>query len=134
MAAQVSIVAVNPTAWGFEILFNVAFSGSYSTGGDALNFSGSGTLPATQDPAFVGMYAGIPSESLLQVDAWSQGGQITYLYVPIVTKSGTPSTINPQSGVKVKILSALGTELSAGSYPAAITGDTVTGWAAFTRN
>lgn len=132
MPAQVSLQTVDALGAEIYVSFNVAFSGNYPTGGDPLNFTAGGTLPVTQDPAFIGLVAAIESTNLLQVDVWSQGGNLARGYVPAVTK--VANVINPATGVKVKINSGLfGTELSAGAYPGDVTGDQVTGFAIFTK-
>ena len=135
MAAQVQIQSVDAAGQNIYVVFTVKLSGSYPTGGDPLNFNGSGTLPVTQDPTFIGLVAAIESSSLLQISVESQGGLLSYQYAAIVSSSGSPATINPQTGVKLKIgaLNTFGTELSAGAYAAALTGDVITGVAVFTK-
>jgi hypothetical protein len=67
---------------------------------------------------------------------WSQGGNVGRTYVPSITKTGTPATVNPATGVKMKVNSAqgtYGTEHSASAYDADILADTITGWALFTK-
>jgi hypothetical protein len=135
MAAQVSIQTVDALGAEIYVSFNVALSGSYVTGGEPLNFTGSGTLPVTQDASYVGLVAAVESSNLLQVDCWSQGGNLSFQYVPIVTKAGSPSIISPQTGVKLKVSASasFGTEHAASAYEAGITGDSVTGFAIFTK-
>jgi hypothetical protein len=115
--------------------FNVALSGSYATGGDALNFSPTGTLPVTADATYIGFAADHGLEHV-QVDVWSQGGNILFQYVPIVTAAGTPSIITLQTGVKLKVSasSSFGTEHAASSYEAGITGDSITGFLIATKH
>lgn len=141
MAAQVQITNVDASTQSIYVTFNVVLSGSCPSGGDPLNFTGGGTLPAIADPQFVGLLPAVESSSLLQIDVWSQGGASinganSVNYSPVVTKSGTPSTINPATGVKLKV-AALGasptTEHSATSYESQYTGDSITGMAVFTK-
>lgn len=135
MAAQVSIQTCDALGAEIYVSFNVALSGSYATGGDALNFSPTGTLPVTADSTYIGQLPQIMSSSLLQVDVWSQGGNILFQYIPVVTRAGTPSTISLQTGVKLKVSASatFGTEHAASSYEAGITGDSITGFAIFTK-
>lgn len=136
MAAQVSISTVNALGAAIFVSFNVVLSGSYATGGDALNFSPSGTLPVTADSTYIGLLPQIMSSDLLQVDVWSQGGNILFQYIPTVTRAGTPSVISLQTGVKLKVSASatFGTEHAASSYEAGITADIITGSAIFTKH
>ncbi|HEX3156798.1 MAG TPA: hypothetical protein VHV32_19370 [Candidatus Angelobacter sp.] len=134
MAAQVQITNVDASTQSIYVTFNVVLSGSYPTGGDLLNFA-----TATADPQFVGLLAAVESSSLINIDVWSMGGGTIgasnlVSYDPVVTKSGTPATINPASGIKLKVsaLSAT-TEHAAGAYESQYTGDIITGMAVFTK-
>ncbi len=140
MAAQVQITNVNSGGNSIYVTFNVALSGSYVTGGDPLNFTSGGTLPAIADPTFVGLLAGV--ESCINIDVWSMGGNSISagnqtLYSIAVTKSGTPSTINPQTGMKLKVaaLASPSTQAEHGatSYESQYLTDVVTGMAVFTK-
>jgi len=141
MAAQVQIQSVDAAGQNIYVVFKVVLSGNYVAGGDPLNFTGGGTLPATQDPAFIGLVAAIESSSLLQISVESQGGaQIagasTTNYSSLVSPSGSPTTINPQTGVKLKV-QALGNNFSvehaAAAYEAAYLNDIITGFAVFNK-
>ena len=83
-------------------LATLSFSGNYSTGGDTLDFTQVTNL--------------IPSDTILQVLAESQNGNSGY-YVPI-----PGSALN---NWKLKCFVGGGTEISAGAYPAGVTGDIV---------
>lgn len=144
MAAQVNITAVDAAGQFIIVCFNVVLTGAYPTNGDPLNFTGSGTLPVAADPGYVGPLPAVESSNLLQVDVWSQGrgsinGANSTNYDPSVTKSGTPATINPQTGVKLVVaaLQAQGTakdaEHTASNYEAAYLNDIITGQAVFTK-
>lgn len=95
----------------------IAASGSYATGGDTLDLTAVGSLgiPTTQPP--------------IQGTAWMDGlAGYDYVFTP-------GAAINAN---KVKIFqqaSGAGAfaELAAGSYPAAITGDTITFYGIFPR-
>lgn len=88
-------------------------SGSYVTGGDTVDFT-----KAIADPTFIGMVPAIESSLAgFAFDAWSAGGNIANGYFPIEG--------NAQNNCKLKITSAFNTELAAGAYPGAITGDTI---------
>jgi len=139
MAAQVSIQAVDAAGQNIYVVFKVTLSGNYPTGGDPLNFTSGGTLPVTQDAAFVGLVAAVESSGLIQVFVESQNrgfinGGNTVNYSPVVTL-GANNLINPQNGVKLVcgVLNTYGTEHSAGAYEAAYTGDIITGYALFTK-
>lgn len=81
------------------VLGTLTFSGSYTTGGDGLSFTGLGIQSSlAPDIVWVGGTAGYG-----------------YGYVP-----GSPAS---QSNGKVKISTTAATELAAGAYPAGITGD-----------
>jgi hypothetical protein len=129
MAAQVSIQTVDALGAEIYVSFNVALSGNYPAGGDVLNFTSGGVLPATQDPAYIGLVAAVESSQLLQMDVWSQGGNLARDY------TASKVSVNPATGAKIKMNSVRGasTELTAGAYPADVTADTVTGFAIFTK-
>jgi hypothetical protein len=140
MAAQVQFTNVDATGDAIYATFNVVLSGSYIVGGDPLNFTGNGTLPATADPAFVGLLAQVMSSNLINVDVWSQGGAAISAanqtgYTSACTK--TSNVINPQTGVKLKVAAlaspSTSTEHAAGAYEAGYTGDLITGMAVFTK-
>lgn len=136
MAAQVSITSLDAGGAQIYVSFNIALSGSYPTGGDALNFSPTGTLPVTGDATYIGLLPQIMGSSIIQIDVWSQGGNLLFQYTPIVTKSGTPSTIALQTGVKLKVSTSatFGTEHSAGAYEAGIIADSITGFLIVTKH
>jgi len=89
-------------------LGTLAFSGSYTTGGDTLDLSQQPLVPSTQVP--------------IQATIQGQSGY-NYVFIP-------GSALNTN---KVKIYSSGQTELAAGAYPAAITSDSVAIQAAFKR-
>lgn len=136
--AQVSLQTVDALGAEIYVSFNVALSGNYVTGGDPMNFTSGGTLPATQDAAYIGLVAAVESSQLLQLDVWDQSGaQIAganSINVAAV-KSGT----SPATGSKIKVaaLQAQGTakdaEHAANAYEAAYTGASITGFAIFTK-
>jgi hypothetical protein len=83
-------------------LATLTFSGNYSTGGDTLDF----TQIADK----------IASTQVVQAFAQSLNGNSMY-YVPV-----QGSALN---NWKLKVFNGGGTELSAGAYPAGVTGDVV---------
>lgn len=127
MPSVVSITGIDTLGALLWVIFNVTTSGNYTTavGGDVLNFTSSGANPVVQDPAYIGMLAAVESSQLLQLDVWSQGGNLINQYVPNVVST------SPASGGKYKIgaNSSFGTELGTGAYPA----DKIAGCAVFTR-
>lgn len=105
--------------------FKLAFSGSYPSGGDTINFA-----TATQDPSFVGNVAAVEALGApISIDMWSQSGNIAMVYYPIVGTS--PATGNK---VKLVVTSSMGTEATAGTYASissTIATDNVVGEATF---
>ncbi len=89
----------------------LAFSGSYATGGDTLDFSAVADRIASSQPP-------------LQLSISSQNGAFNQ-YVPV-----QGSALN---NWKVKVASPGGTELAAGAYPAGVTSDIVTFQAIFRK-
>lgn len=85
----------------------VTISGNYTTGGDTLD------LTAVTNPSFIpaGAFAQVPDEFECQNPP---GGYSCEVIVGTALNNS-----------KVKFFSAPGTELAAGAYPAAITGDTL---------
>jgi hypothetical protein len=100
MPLAITITSIDAGADNIFVFGTLTASGSYTTGGDTLDFTTAGTqIPASKVP----------------VQAWvggSTGDSYGWL-------KGT--ALNNQ---KVKISTASGTELAAGAYPARITGDT----------
>lgn len=121
MAAKVSILGIEPVGPHNRVQFKVILSGSYVTGGDILDFT-----QAVIDAAFQGSAAQIDSsQAPVQMDIWSQGGNITDTYFPVVGTS--------QSNCKFKAASSFNGELAASAYPASMTGDTIVGEALFLK-
>jgi hypothetical protein len=116
-----TITYIDSTGPVTRVGFNIVASGSYVAGGDTLNLSTAGA-----DPAFVGMVPAI--EALggpIDFDVWDAGGNIANGVFPV--KGTTAATC------KVKFTSAFNSELSAGAYPAALTGATLMGEAVFNK-
>jgi len=141
MAAQVSIQALDAAGQNTYVVFGIALSGNYVTGGDPLNFTANNPLPVTQDPLFIGLVAAVESSQLVQLDVWDQSGNAinganTINVVPI-KPAGVG--VNPNGGGKIKVaaLAAQGTakdvEHAASAYEAAYTGANLTGFAMFTK-
>src|SRR5690349_5477812 len=69
MALAVSISDIKADGQQFRVAFNLTPSGSYSTGGDTVDFT-----KATQDAAFQGMAAYIDSSiGPVSLDIWDAG-------------------------------------------------------------
>lgn len=85
----------------------VAFSGNYTSGGDPFNLAAA--INATLVPLIV---------------LFSSKNGYLYAYVP-----GADATAG-----KIKVNSAVDTELAAGAYPAGVTGDVVTAFVAYKPN
>lgn len=126
MAATVQINAVEGSGQFIIAYFTVVLSGSYVQGGDTVNF-----LTAIQGSGFIGQ-AGpwLPSSGnpIIDLDFWSVGGNLSNTYTPVI---GTGASALSTCKIKVTTGSAGGasgyTELGAGAYPAAVTGDTING-------
>jgi hypothetical protein len=122
MALQVQITRVATVGMMLRVTFNVIPSGSYVTGGDTLDFS-----KAISDSTFFGNVPYINSTlGPVELDVWDQGGNIANGVFPVLGSL--------QNNCKLKFTSAFNTELSAGAYPAAITGSKIAGEAIFTPN
>jgi len=105
MAITITLLPSNEDGSGSNLFYAIgtlAFSGSYPTGGDTLDF----TTVADK----------LPSGQLIQVFADSQNGNGGY-YVPV-----QGSALN---NWKLKAFTGGGTELSAGAYPGSVTSDIV---------
>lgn len=100
MSLAISISSVDAAADNVYVFGSLTVSGSYSTGGDTLDF----TTVASLVPA-----------SLAPLQVWI-GGSTGDNYAWI-----KGATLNSQ---KVKISTASNTELAAATYPSRITGDT----------
>lgn len=92
--------------------FRLAFSNSYSTGGDTLDL----TAVANLFPSGTLVYAFIDGNGTGTQQSASGG------YYVVIGNQGAGTALN---AFKVKIFAAAGTELAAGAYPAAVTGDYV---------
>lgn len=121
MALAVTITKLILDGVQARVSFNLAASGSYVTGGDVVDFT-----KATADVAFIGSAAVIPTDQgPLNFDVWDSGGNLANGVSPVM---GTT-----MANSKVKFTSAFNTELSAGAYPAAITGTKLQGEAVFNK-
>lgn len=115
MPVSVSIQNINAQNNGAIVVTGkLIFSGNYPTGGDTVDFTA-----AVADPALVGGAGPFIESSLppMNFDAWSQTGLLADAYLPVI---GTTQKNN-----KVKVVTAFGTELGAGAYPAAVIADNV---------
>jgi len=105
MPITISLLPSNEDGSGSNLFYAIGtltFSGSYTTGGDTLDF----TTVADK----------LPSTQIIQVFADSQNGNAGY-YVPVAG-----SALN---NWKLKCFSGGGTEISAGAYPGSVTSDIV---------
>lgn len=124
MALAITLTSVDESALGVAYVTGmIAASGNYSTGGDTINF-----LTATQDANFSGLVpAVIATLAPIQLAVWSQNGNLLFQYAPIVGSGPTNCLL------KVGASATFGTELSAGAYPAGVTGDKITFSAVFKK-
>jgi len=105
MAITISLSPQNVDSSASNFVYAMAtlsFSGNYSTGGDTLDF----TQVANQ----------LPSDTIVQAFAGSQNGNSMY-YTAV---QGTAL-----NNWKLKCFNGGGTEVTAGAYPAGVTGDIV---------
>jgi hypothetical protein len=105
MAITITLLSNNVDGSGSNLFYAIgtlAFSGNYSVGGDALDF----TQVADK----------LPSTQVIQAFVDSQNGNAGY-YVPVAG-----SALN---NWKLKAFTGGGTELTAGAYPASVTSDVV---------
>lgn len=119
MATVITLRRFDQTRRRTEREYQVAFSGNYTTGGAVLD------LTAALDPKFLaaGYLGGIFDLGLLQ-----DGSIVARLnrfpggYTGEIVVNG--SATGWANAYLLKLYSAPGTELAAGAYPAAVTGDT----------
>jgi hypothetical protein len=105
MAITITLLPGNVDGSGSNLFYAIAtlaFSGSYVTGGDTLDF----TQVADK----------LSSTQLIQVFADSQNGNAGY-YVPVAGAA--------LNNWKLKAFTGGGTEVTAGAYPASVTTDVV---------
>jgi hypothetical protein len=104
----------------------LSVSGSYVAGGDTVDFTGVNST-ITKGVNFTGVADIIPSaQAPKQFWVGSQAGLIGYQYSPIIGSG--------PSNCKLKIGGTTwNSELSASSYPAALTGDTIAFQATFKK-
>ena len=93
--------------------FRLSFSGSYATGGDTLDLSAIAPLI----PSGGSLLSALAEGNGTGAQQSAAGG-----YYAVVGNQSVPTALN---AYKVKIFSGGGAELSAGAYPAAVTGDYV---------
>ena len=102
MALAITVTSVDAGGENVYVFGSLGASGSYTTGGDTLDF----TTVADK----------FPSDQIIQVFADSQNGNAGY-YVPV-----QGSALN---NWKLKAFNGGGTEISNGAYPASVTSDIV---------
>ncbi|MDE2102973.1 MAG: hypothetical protein KGL39_37360 [Patescibacteria group bacterium] len=110
MALALSVLSVDTDLRKKEVVVKAVASGNYATGGDTVDLTAV-TNPSNRIGGFFGYPGTIEDNSVEQ----GAGGYTAEL---------VPGT--SLSNWKLKIYSAPGTELAAGAYPAAITGDSFT--------
>jgi hypothetical protein len=118
MSIAISVETVDASGTAALVAGTLAFSGTYPTGGDTLDWT-----TAIEQIADGGQTIPSASEPILVVIASQAGG--TDDYVPV-----QGSALNSW---KVKCLASSGSEISAGAYPSSITGDTVAFLALFPK-
>jgi hypothetical protein len=106
MAVALAVVSVDNTRRKKRITYAATFSANYATGGDTIDFT------AATDPKFKNARIPAVPPELIEVNG-NPGGH---------GAEGVVGAANNNS--KIKLYSASGTELAAGAYVAAVTGDT----------
>jgi hypothetical protein len=123
MALTATITYVKGDGGGpIRVGFNAVLSGNYPTGGDTVNLA-----TALPDPNFVGLCPAV--ESLgppIDFDCWDVSGQITYVVAPTIGAT-------PAAAGKVRLATALTTELANGAYPGSATSMKLQGEAVFNK-
>jgi hypothetical protein len=109
MAIAAAVKIVDYTRRKKKLVIALTFSGSYSTGGDTLNFT------TMTNPSFVANANVAKIPSVADVVFQNGAGGYDFDFVPGTTLANS----------KIKIFSAANTELAAGAYNAALTGDTL---------
>jgi hypothetical protein len=109
MAIAAVVKAVDFTRRRRRVSLALTFSGSYATGGDTLN------LTTVTNPSFLSAagFSTIPTTT--DVSFRNGAGGYDFDFVPGTTLANS----------KIKLFSAANTELAAGAYNAALTGDTL---------
>ena len=127
MPVAISINPVNVDASANNFIYAIAtlvFSGSYSTGGDTVDFTTvADKLLSTQ---IVSLFAEGASSTTTAVS--QSGGFYTLLGNTTTTPGQTSPTPTALNAWKIKVFTNSAgsvTELSAGAYPAAVTSDNV---------
>jgi len=122
MANTITITSVEASGQNMWVTFKIKLTGSYASGGEILDFT-----KATIDPVFLGLYAGfaVSLQTPICPDAWSTTGQIINVYFFVA------GLLN---ACKLKMASAIGTELGAGAYSAGMLADTIEGQLILNKN
>jgi hypothetical protein len=117
MAIALTVLDVDPGVTLLWVRLKAALSGSYTTGGDSMDF----TTLAGQVGAFG---QAVNSQQLPQaMFARSRTGNVANQYIPF--EESAPGVGLAVNALKMKVLTAFGTELAAGAYPAGVTGDDI---------
>lgn len=115
MALSVVINRVEAAGSYVEVEGVLTASGNYVAGGDTIDFTS-----LTFGPNFSGLSGIIPSsQPPVELEAWSQNGNLVNQYVPIIG-----AALN-NSKLKISAASTFGTEFTAGAYSAAILADII---------
>ncbi len=125
MALQITVKSVEKLQRHFRVRITVAASGSYTAGGDTLNFL-TATYPLGYSPV---PSTGAPVEIFPQSQQPAASGTATrYEYRALL------GTTAANCALQVFTSGASGSpqsELAAGAYPAGVTGDVIEGFALF---
>ena len=108
-----------------ETVLAVVFSGSYSTGGDSVDFTNGGGTPAVPSTIPPAQSRGAAT---LDVEAHGPSGSRSAnggYYTLVAPNNNRPSKFADLQNYKLKIFSGGGTELGAGAYPSDVLTDTV---------
>ncbi|HEV2275611.1 MAG TPA: hypothetical protein VGR96_15675 [Acidobacteriaceae bacterium] len=112
MAIEALLLDYTPGIRNTTQYFGIVFTGSYTTGGDALNLESPGNPNGIEDAGLSEMpLNGGPGVFFENIDG--------YYVQPVVAGATSPASL------KLQVFAPGGAELAAGAYPAALTGGSV---------
>lgn len=122
MSLVVAVTAEEFTSSYYHIYGTITPSGSYVTAGDTLSFAGLDIIKSGQIPLRVEIYSNRPTSS-------PQTNLYFYNYAPGTSQANGKMQVFTGAAAQTAL-----TELSAGAYPAGVTGDVIGFHAVFAKN
>jgi hypothetical protein len=118
--------SIMPADRFLEVILLLAFSGSYSTGGDVLDLTnGGGTLAAPNLLGLMGLTDGVADITTSPSGPALSQSAIGGYYTVVPPNGNAVIKLSDLANLKLKIFAAAGSELAAGVYPAAVLTDVV---------